>query len=71
MHDLSFSCTAVDDKNAERTLEVFATAEQAARAHDVAALRHYGLPAQTRLNHPLDSYSEVSSVSRTGLTLNQ
>lgn len=56
-------CFAVDDKKAERTLEVFPTAEQAARAHDVAALRQYGLPAQTMLNHPLESYSEVSSIS--------
>lgn len=51
---------AVDDNKAERTLEVFPTAEQAACAHDVAALRQYGLTAESRLNHPLDSYTEVS-----------
>ena len=50
----------VDDNKAERTLEVFPTAQQAARAHDVAALRQYGLMAENRLNHPLDSYAEVS-----------
>ncbi|KAL3140768.1 hypothetical protein ABBQ32_005316 [Trebouxia sp. C0010 RCD-2024] len=67
-----YAAFLVDDKKAERTLEVFPTAEQAARAHDVAALRQYGLPAQTMLNHPLESYSEVlselQSYRRTGST---
>lgn len=53
---------ADDRTKAERTLEVFPTAEQAARAHDIAALRQYGLTAESRLNHPLDSYAEVSSL---------
>lgn len=55
-----FLHVAVNDDRAERTLEVFPTAEQAARAHDIAALRQYGLPAESRLNHPIGSYLEVT-----------
>lgn len=68
-NSISLPCTAVavDDNKAERTLEVFPTAEQAARAHDVAALKQFGLTAESRLNHPLDAYTEVSSLLPTAM----
>ena len=59
---LSLHGTAADEKNVEHTLEVFPSPQQAAKAHDVAALRQYGLAAETMLNFPLGSYSEVSSL---------
>jgi len=45
----------------QHTLGVFATALDAARAYDAAALRLYGRDAESMLNFPSANYPDVSS----------
>lgn len=51
---------AGDDNNAEQTCGAFATALDAAKAHDTEALRVYGPAAEAMLNFPMANYPDVS-----------
>ncbi|KAL0034685.1 hypothetical protein WJX77_002397 [Trebouxia sp. C0004] len=48
-----------DDNNAEQTCGAFATAVDAAKAHDTEALRVYGPAAEAMLNFPIANYPDV------------
>ena len=51
-----------DGNNAEQTCGAFATALDAAKAHDAEALRVYGPAAEAMLNFPMTNYPNVSNL---------
>jgi len=59
---------AGDDNNAEQTCGAFATALDAAKAHDTEALRVHGPAAEAMLNFPMANYPDVSLLFCTHLS---
>lgn len=51
---------AVDGEGGEHPVGLCATPEDAARAHDAAALRLFGLAGQVQMNQPAAAYPDVS-----------
>lgn len=58
---LSALCVG-DGNNAEQTCGAFATALDAAKAHDAEALRVYGPAAEAMMNFPMTNYPNVSTL---------